>query len=329
MARIFMDGFECGADYSWWTSRDGATISSSSIPVGFSGTYYASCGTDSSLEKVFSTTYSELYFAFKYYSSNTISNVIMSIKDSGGTIIFSLTRNLSTLLLEARRGTYNATIMATGTTQIQTLKTYLIEIRYKPLDSGGVVTIKIDGVQDINFSGDSTAGLEAIQSFRLGGLGGGVNGYGNYDDIVVDDANWIGNTKLGIIIPNGTGTTNNWTASAGTAYQCIDEIPPVDTDYVYSNTTNQIATYAMTTIASMNSVKAVQLQGRAAYEGSPTPTKIQLGVRASAADYFATDLSPGISFGMLTKILELNPADSAAWEQADIDALEVGVKATA
>jgi len=328
MARIFMDGFELG-DTSLWNTLDNAYAASSSFPAGFSGTYYLNCIGTWSAEKIFSTTYSDLYFAFKIYKPSTYSyEQILNIKDSAGTIIFSIGVNFISKYLEARLGTYNASVIATGTIPIRVLKAYLIELRYKPLNSGGVITVKVDGVQDINYSGDTTAGLEEIKIFHLGGLSG-VDAYTQFDDIVVDNANWIGNTKLGIIVPNGTGTTNNWTASAGNAWDCLNEIPPVDTDYVYSNTTNQIATYAMTTIASMNSVKSIQLQGRAAYEGSPTPTKIQLGVRASGTDYFATDFSPGVGFGMLTKILELNPADSAAWEQADIDALEVGVKATA
>jgi hypothetical protein len=328
MARIFMDGFETGDGGLWDTIT--VSVSSSSIPAGFSGTYYLPCGTGYA-EKQFAASKSELYFAFKYYFSLTAqANGIIAFKDSNGTIILSILRNLSTKLIEAHLGAYDGSTLGTGNTVLSAYKTYLVEIYYKPLNSNGVVTIKIDGVQQFTpYSGDSTAGLEGIKSFLIGSTSSQAYSHGNYDDVVVDDANWIGNTKLGIITPNGTGTTNNWTASAGTAYQCIDEIPPVDTDYVYSNTTDQIATYAMTTIANMNSVKAVQLQGRAAYEGSPTPTKIQLGVRSGGSDSFATDLSAGVGFGMLTKILELNPADSAAWEQADIDNLEIGVKAVA
>ena len=327
MARIFMDGFELG-DLSLWSGSSAPTAVNVGIVAGMSGANCCTVGSGS-IEKTFSSTKTELYIAFKLCTSSMNGfNQILSFKDSNGTTIACLYK-FGTNYLGIYRGNSNGTYLATGTTYISSWKTYLIEIRYKPLDSGGVFTIKVDGVTDINYSGDTTSGLENILKVRLGDDPGGVYFSGYFDDFIVDDANWIGNTKLGIITPNGTGTTNNWTASAGTAYQCIDELAPSDTDYVYSNTVDQISTYAMTTIANMNSVKSIQLQGRAAYEGSPTPTKIQLGVRASGTDYFATDLSPGVGFGMLTKILELNPADSAAWEQADIDALEIGVKATA
>jgi hypothetical protein len=319
-----MDGFETG-DLNLWTVTSGATATTTSIPAGFSGTYYCELQSSSDyIEKQLSASKSELYIAYKLqvYLSTCVG--LVAFKDSATTYVGSITRNTTTGFLEFRLGDYTASVQATGSIQLLVGKVYLIEIRYKPLNTGGICTVKVDGVQDINFSGDSTAGLENAQTIRFGGS----NSNAIVDDIVVDDANWIGNTKIGIIVPNGTGTTNNWTASAGTAYQCVDEIPPVDTDYVYSNTVDQIATYAMGTISNMNTIKAVQLQARAAYEGSPTPLHIQLGVRAGA-DYFATDLSPGISFGMLTRILELNPADSAAWEQADIDGLEVGIKATA
>jgi len=325
MARIFMDGFETG-DIYLWTTNDTSTANTT-MAAGFSGTYccFVSAG---HIEKVLPSSKTELYIAFKYYTPNTYSyNSILTLKDSAGTIIASVSKP-SSGFLTLRRGDAYGTLLATGT-HVVGQKAFLIEVRYKPLNSGGVVQVKLDGVLEIDYSGDTTNGLEDVQRLKMGNEPNGTYFSGYFDDFIVDDANWIGNTKLGIIVPDGTGTTNNWTASAGNAWDCLNEKPPVDTDYVYSNTTNQIATYAMTTIASMNSVKSIQLQARAAYEGSPTPTKIQLGVRASGTDYFATDLSPPVSFGMLTKILELNPADSAAFEQADIDALEVGVKATA
>jgi hypothetical protein len=322
-----MDGFETG-DLSLWTTYQSATIQTAT-PASFSGTYMLQCSVSQSVTKDLGSNKSELYLAFKFYpTSDSYSEQIMYFKDSTASLGLTINRNTSTYLASARLS-WGGTLLATGITLMPINKTYLIEVYYKPLNSGGVITLKIDGIQQFSFSGDTTSINEEIRYVCLGGVSGVSNSAAYYDDFIIDDANWIGNTRVGIIVPDGTGTTNNWTASAGNAWDCLNEKPPSDTDYVYSNTTNQIATYAMTTIASMNSVKAIQLQGSAAYEGSPTPTKIQLGVRASGTDYFATDFSPGVGFGMLTKILELNPADSAAWEQADIDALEVGVKATA
>jgi hypothetical protein len=330
MARIFMDGFETG-DSSFWNNYSNAGTVTATPPAGMSGSYMMVFSTYHGAYRLLSISKSEIYIAFKWYGTPqniTDPSSIFSFRDSAGTLIYSTRRN-SLGFMEARLGSHSGALNATGTKILYPYITYLIEAYYKPLNSGGVFTTKIDGVQDINYSGDTTNGLEDIKSVSFGYDGVLEAASCKIDDIVIDDANWIGNTKLGIIVPDGTGTTNNWTASTGNAWDCLNEKPPSDTDYVYSNTTNQIATYAMTTIANMNTVKAVQLQGRAAYEGSPTPTKIQLGVRASGADYFATDISPGVGFAMNSKILELNPADSAAWEQADIDALEVGVKATA
>jgi hypothetical protein len=329
MARLFIDGFETGDTGLWSGPGGGANwmTASSTVPSGMSGTYTGYCATYHGAYKTLSASKSELYFAFKYYYSATTSKVILSFKDSASTQTACFIRNITTGLLEFRLGSESGTLLATGTALMTMAKTYLIEVRYKPLNAGGVFTTKIDGIQDINYSGDTTNGLEDVQTFCFG-YNGGDPGTCYFDDIVVDDANWIGNTKIGIIVPEATGTTNSWTASAGNAWACIDEKPPVDTDYVSTNTTNAISTYGTTTISGMNSVKCVQLQARAAYESSPTPTKIQLGVRAGA-DYFATDIAPPSSFGMISKILELNPADSAAFEQADIDGLELGIKAVA
>src|SRR5512137_2291110 len=107
MARIFMDGFEYGVDYSLWNNRESAYISSSSIPAGFSGTYFLNCSGDFAIEKTFATTYSELYFAFKYYKPVTYAlEQVLSIKDSDGTIIFSLTRNYTSGFFQIHIGTW-------------------------------------------------------------------------------------------------------------------------------------------------------------------------------------------------------------------------------
>jgi hypothetical protein len=210
MARLFIDGFESG-DFGLWDILSANQIYS---PVtGMTGNYAGIVNVSSGyIEKILPSNKTELYISFKINYTLNSNGFLPAFKDSASAVIASLTRNTTSTFLEFRLGTDAAAIQATGTIPIALATTYLIEIRYKPLNSGGILTTKINGAQDINFSGDSTAGLENISSVRFGRTSGSVNAYIIIDDVVFDDANWIGNTKIQAIVPTGAGSTNGQTS---------------------------------------------------------------------------------------------------------------------
>ena len=51
--------------------------------------------------------------------------------------------------------------------------------------------------------------------------------------------------------------------------------------------------------------------------------------RVNSSDYEGADLGVNYSYMWGSTIWELNPDDSAAWEDADIDAAEFGIKVQA
>lgn len=329
MARVFVAGFEShGTEV--FNTVSGATRNSTSY-LDMDGNYCLECAANTDYAiKTLTTSYDALYFAFRYrLNSNAdgyYSNLI-TFYDSAGTAIGGIRKNISSNLPEF----YSESALATGITPVNISKTYLIEIYYYPKNSGGSCILKIDGVQQFSYSGDTTAGLENIQTFRLGyDAVSSRSGYSYYDDIIIDDAHWIGKTYIQGLTITGAGTTTQWDPSTGSNYACVDEVPYSDTDYISTNTTDEIDTYALSNLSgTIDSIKAVALTARAAYDGSPTPTHIQLGVRSGGADYFATDFSPPSSFGFLgQRILEVDPATSAAWTESNVNALEAGMKAT-
>jgi len=330
MTRIFIDGFENG-DCGLWDPTSVATIASTSVE-GFKGTYSAYLNSsDKNLIKTLSSSYAELYFAFKVYGAGDgVDNNLLTLKDSAATIIASVSRNDTTGFLELRTGNYAGSLLDTGTVSIANGATHLIEVRYKPLNSGGVFTLKIDGVEDATYTGDTTAGLENVQAFILSDITGNCNFNGYFDDVVVDDADWIGNTYIQAIVPTGAGTTTGWTPSTGANWSCVDEVPAVDTDYVSVNTADAIDTYATSNLTgTITSIKSVQVEARIAYEGTPTPTHIQLGIRSSDTDCFLTDKSPALSLGRVSRLMEVNPATSLAFTESTVNSTEIGIKATA
>ncbi len=328
MGRIFIDGFESGGA-GLWDSLSGSVIAAR---TGHSGAYCLKLSTLSDYIQRALPADDEYYFAFKYEPAD-FGDTFLSVLAlyAGATLLVQIRRLATTGYLAAYR----------GTTQIQAATTKpvlvsggirLIEARVKIHDTAGVVQVKVDGEMVIDFSGDTKPGTDTqINMLTLGAAGSGNYGYAYYDDFIVDDADWIGNTKIQAILPNAAGSSTQWDPSAGNNYDCVDERPASDTDYVSTNTVDEIDLYAASNLSgSIGSVKCVQLQARCAYEGSPTPTHLQLGLRSGGANYFSADKTPPASFGQSVYALwYTNPADSEAWEEADVNALEIGFKATA
>lgn len=328
MARIFIDGFESGgADL--WDSLSGSVVAAR---TGHSGSY---CLNLSSLTNYIQRAVpadDEYYFAFKYepVGGDSTSLSVLALY-AGSTLLVQVRRLATTGYLAAYRGTTKIAEAASKPVLVSG-GIRLIEIRVKIHDTEGLAQVKVDGEMVIDFSGDTKPGTDTqIKLLRLGYAE--TNYYGNayYDDFIIDDADWIGNTKIQAILPNAAGNATHWDPSAGDNYACVDERPASDTDYVSTNTADEIDLYAASNLSgSIGSVKCVQLQARCAYEGSPTPTHLQLGLRSGGANYFSANKTPPASFGQSVYALwDTNPADSEAWEGADVNALEIGFKATA
>ena len=323
MSRVFIDGFEHNSLSSLWEVVNGATIVSSPV---ITGNYSARIHQVQYLEKCLESSYSELFFAFKFNFYEIGGDPLIYFSDSDHNINLGIRRYNG--VLRVHRGNYGDTVLANGTKYINYNQTYLIEIYVKPLNSGGVIEIKIDGTQEVYYTGDTTKYNENVKYFRFGN--GSQYAYYYLDDVIVDDSGWIGNTRIKALTISGAGNSSQWTPLSGSNYENVDELPHSDTDYNYTNSIGNIDTYALNNINwNVYSIKSIQVQCRASYEGNPTPTHIQLVTRVNGTDYFSSDLSTGLSFSNVINVWDLNPDDSQIWEEADINALEIGIKATA
>jgi hypothetical protein len=350
MARIFIEGFESGRLTDCWEQdigylQDVSLVTASTM--GLTGIYALEIKTGFSNRTGIRHipalgSIAEIYFSFKvaiYPKATTPIANLCYFKDSGGTVIGTLIRKANGKVA-VFRGTKAGTELAASTQDYSNAVSWLtlsVEGWYKPLDSNGRWTIKVDGttVITINTNIDTTAGLENIDRFCLGCStgddGGTAETYTVYDDIVVDDAGWIGNSYIQKVVPTGVGATAAvWTPSTGANWECVDEIPASDTDYIKANVTGYVDTYGCNNLTgTIGSVKAVRVMARYAYEGTPTPTKQKIAILSGGNNYYGADLTPSLTYQNAEKLWELNPADNAAWEDADISALEIGMATVA
>ena len=323
MTRLFIEVFETGKCSPFWDGPWGAVQAAQD---GFSGTYGLACNNQNGAVNLDSTE-TEIYTACKIRLNSAFSAEVLTFRDNTNADMLTIRLAYDIIpnwTLKALRGGINGTLLDSHA-PIKINTTYLLETYYKPLNSGGQITVKLDGLQVISYAGDTTAGLEAVDNI-LFGYNGGLS-YLNFDDIVIDNADWIGNTRIQKLQISGAGTTSEWDASAGNPEDCIDEIPYSDSDWVETNVVDESLTCACADMTgNVDSVKCVEVYGRGEYEGSPTPTKQKVAIRVNGTEYYGSDESPALTFDTFGKRWELNPDDAAAWEEADINAIEIGVR---
>ena len=325
MARRFIDGFESG-------TTDACDQIVGALPVGGS---YAATGSYGLFLDAISTHWRNVnipasatyYYSMRIKTTNIGGlSICQFFEGAIQHIGFLVTANK----IQVKRGT--TTLTDSGVNILSNNIWYLVSGWVYIHDSAGRVVVDVNGINWIDFTGDTqNAGSGPIDIFRIGSdaANGGVPRW-YYDDIVLDNANPIVNSRIAGIAVDGAGNSTQWTPSAGSNYQCVDEVPPSDADYVYVNSNDQVDLYSLANLGVSGVViKSVQVLARAQKEGASTPQKIALTVRTGATDYVSSDQNLATAFKGHRNVWEQNPNTVAAWTESDVNGLEAGVKSRA
>jgi hypothetical protein len=212
---------------------------------------------------------------------------------------------------------------------------YCLEVYFKVDGANGRFVVKVDGNTLIDFTGDTTVGAETdFDNLYFFGQGG-MQMY--IDDLALNstaggvDDSWIGGSRIEKITPSGNGAANEWTGSDGNAvdnYLLVDEYPSDgDTTYVYEATTEtgDLDQYAMSNDfdGTNKTITRIWAECRAKKTSADAATLLigfDTGASVNTDDVGA--LYESYSVRLVSAEYALNPDDAAAWEEADIDALE-------
>jgi len=187
------------------------------------------------------------------------------------------------------------------------------------------VTVRFDDVELFSHAWANTSGVpcDTVTTISFGGHPG-VGG--NYDidlaDVVIDDEDWPGESRVYGMAPSANGATIEWTPSSGENYQAVDEVPATTSDWVETAISGAIDIYeSVSPLSSDVLVKSVQVQ-----------------YMASSGDFFQPCFYSGESFHIgpptsgewtdhcLTQIWDDNPLTSGEWGLADIEEIQTGMK---
>lgn len=229
---------------------------------------------------------------------------------------------------------------------------YRIEVQVDRLSATAgtsKVRARIDGT---DFAGLDNRSLGAgLRAFFLGGnLGQEANTAGDwvFDDGVFNDSSgsvqnsYPGEGKVIILRPNGAGASTQWTPSVGSNWQCVDEVTPNDaTDYVSSNTDEQIDSYALDpsdlTSETITCI-GLNLRGRGQ---QPTDVNAWITMRVTAGGateeangwkYFnnawAASGRSSNSWNPILVLYDLPGSSTSPWTPSDLDSAEIGLRVT-
>ena len=329
MSRILTDGGELGDVLLFSTATN--VTNSTTAPRSGSRHYTTTSGANSTGTITLpGGALSEMYIRWPVRFTSAPTTPRFFFWSNGSTEMGSIRRNLSSGLLEIY--TSVSTLQATGAIPLSIATWYNLEIHIKIDDSVGVIELRVDGVADATYTGDTKPSTETtVDNVSLYSSGT----YAAYlDDIAINDIagsadnSWCGDGKISLLSPSAAGDVTGLTPSTGSNYQCVDEIPASGTDYVYSATADLYDLYNCGTIAlgAGELVRRVQVQARM-LEESADGDSIDLGVKTVSVESFDSGHAVITSAARYAgDDLTLNPTTGAAWTQTQLDALQVGAR---
>ncbi len=324
MARVFQSGAELGAGSLGLISHaTGASVVTSPVR---NGNYAFMVQTPGPVIQFSSVT--EIYLRCGVWNSSTSSYPKIYFREG-------MTEHISVHLdpnmpFTVKRG---STTIATARI-VPYSRWFLLEVRVLVHDTSGVVQVRVDGEQIIDFSGDTREGATGIVDNIAFGTST-ISATTFFDDIAINDTSgtvnnsWCGNGYEKAIKVNGAGDVTQLTPSAGSNYECVDDLPhDSDTTYVESDTVDQYDLYNLEASGLgsnevVNAITAVAIAKLADVGSGNLAVGIKSGTTTDWGD--DTVLSSDY-YKAVSKIYETNPDDGGAWEAADLDALQVGVK---
>jgi hypothetical protein len=345
MARILVEGFETGNAGQWDTFS--ASVGESMNVVSdqkHSGTYSIYNGNLywSYWTKLFNITSGTLYGSFWHrwhYSTGAWGSVgwfeIVDFFTLTGPSTNQVSLNFSNALgtIRAMRGDCFGTTLASSSQWLLTYDTWhLIQFKIFVHPVFGVFQVWLDGVptpvidlNNINTQGDSIS--TTISSFHLG-FHERTNGVTNcwWDDLILDDAALPGGSKIVPLTVNNNGASNLWTPTVGLNYQCIDEIPTNDADYVQTQGLENIDLFTTSGFSPgvPCNIKSIQESVRTMKDGVDISSVHPL-LRSGATIFKGLSKTLSFSFKNETQIWETNPLTLEAFTIDEVGALQFGV----
>lgn len=199
-----------------------------------------------------------------------------------------------------------------------------LDFHWKIADTDGVFELFIDEVLAASFTGDTlNAGFTQIDRVRLLNTSHSQNSslYNVYfSETIVADVSTIG-WHLKTLAPTGVGNSTTWTGT----FDDVDDITFNDDTFISSGTAEEVELFTIEDLGAAFQVEAVVVaaRSRTAVTG---PQNLQMAIRTGGSNFFSSNVPVGTGFAGEQAVWDLNPDTGLPWTNAEVDALEIGVK---
>jgi len=325
LALIFFSGGESGTpDFTSYTSN---IVCSTTYKK--TGNYsFRFFGTDYDAIQSFGAM-TEFYIVASFYFTAWVSNVVLLNFRSSSTSIVSL-RSVS---IGNRFSVYvgGSNVASSSGIFWPSVNTWIMLELHVKIGSSGLIHLRANGLDDIIYSGaTNTSGL-SVDNLQIAG----ANWNGYIDDLIINDTtgpinnSWMGGAKVVGLRPIGPGSSASWTPSVGANWQCVDEAPISQTDYVEANVVGTLDLYDLDNLPSgvCSNVSVLGLKVfNSAMRSGITVSYIENAIRTNSANVYTPNFEvPSVPY-VFCSLWDLNPITGTTWTYTDVNALESGVK---
>lgn len=233
----------------------------------------------------------------------------------------------------------NATLLGTSSGKTVVYQTYhYFEIKFKISDTVGYVQMWLDGVQILNLAAtqDTLEGSNAyVRQFSVGPFHSNIAT--RFDDMYILDTGGsaphndrLGDVRVDPIRATGAGSNTDFSPSAGSNYENVDESPGPDDDTTYNDgdALNEKDSYQMGDLEALGTTIFALKHQMTVKKTDAGVVKVKPVVRSNSIDYVGDEKTLTAGYTIEAHIWTDNPDDSAAWEEADINGCELGAQIT-
>jgi len=268
----------------------------------------------------------EVWFGF--ISTGLQNNTLLAFQDAAGNTHFSIKWTasgsvISLICLDAN----SVQVGSTKTAAVGDWVHFGVDLT---VGGAGTVTVKFDDVTQLNaVSGDFLNGATATVS-RVAIQNTRYDSQVYADDLLIQDASGaLKGSGLHCVAsyPTAAGDTTQFTPSAGSNWQNVDETDPnEDTDYNFSSTAAQLDLYNVTDLpAYTGNVLGGEIWMRARKDNGGTE-QLKIATKTESVVYYGATEDMTNAYAMYHKQYLLNPNTGVAWTQTEANAAQIGAE---
>jgi hypothetical protein len=222
-------------------------------------------------------------------------------------------------------------LVATGAYDVADLAAWHHLELYAYITNSGRLRTRINGRDDIDYSGDTQPGAStAIAYLRL------LNYQGNgavlhVDDVAFGTGDWCGDVRCDLVVPNADTATLEWTPSSiGDHYPMVDDVPADDGDYVEGLGDGDQDLYEVAAWAGVHGQNEPLFVGQWTRADKSAAAADQVKQLLQSGGTLSTGSAASLVNGTPTyvyRLLATDPATARAWLLAALQSLQIGQEA--